>query len=291
VMGKVLSKSLKKEGNLDIVKKNFRTYGYCYCAVGGKDNELVIVDDKGKTHTLKLSEEESVRHLNLVKSLKAGLSKNDNTAILVKVTPKSAHADDDFAIKFGQYSYVDNVHSMQELAQAIKRAQADNGLAIWRTQGGSFFKDIDITYQFRSPEEAEAIAQLVSVAFPQVPNLEWGLQEIMINAIEHGNLEISYDCKKQLLIEKRWREEVGTRLADPRYSNRFASIRVHNESDHIEVEISDQGSGFDWRKYLDIDPERMLDPNGRGIALAKELLFDKIKYNKIGNRVVCRINL
>jgi len=37
----------------------------------------------------------------------------------------------------------------------------------------------------------------------------------LINAVEHGNLQIGYELKTQLVAEGRWREEIERRQDDP----------------------------------------------------------------------------
>ena len=49
------------------------------------------------------------------------------------------------------------------------------------------------------------------------------------------------------------------------------------------------GCGFDWRRFLDFDPERAFAPNGRGIALSRQLSFSSLTYIPPGNRVVVTV--
>lgn len=51
------------------------------------------------------------------------------------------------------------------------------------------------------------------------------------------------------------------------------------------VTISDEGDGFDWRPYLEIDPAQATDTHGRGIALARMLSFDDLWYTGTGSQV------
>jgi anti-sigma regulatory factor (Ser/Thr protein kinase) len=57
----------------------------------------------------------------------------------------------------------------------------------------------------------------------------------------------------------------------------------------ITLTIRDEGDGFAWQKYLDFDPERAFDPNGRGIAMARMMSFDAVEYQGNGNTVVLKI--
>jgi hypothetical protein len=54
-------------------------------------------------------------------------------------------------------------------------------------------------------------------------------------------------------------------------------------------EISDDGPGFDWRRFLDFDPERAFAPNGRGIALSRQLSFSSLTYISAGQPVVVTV--
>ncbi len=114
-----------------------------------------------------------------------------------------------------------------------------------------------------------------------------GLNELMLNAIEHGNLGIGYRKKERLLREGRWREEVERRLGLPENGNKFASLIFEATEEAIVVRIEDQGDGFDWRSYLDFSLDRADDPNGRGIAAARELAFPNLSYQGSGNVARC----
>ena len=92
---------------------------------------------------------------------------------------------------------------------------------------------------------------------------EMGLRELIVNAIEHGNLEISCDEKSELLREGRWQEEVARRLEMPEYRDRRATVQFRRESRRAIFQVRDEGAGFDFTRYLKFDPARLLAPNGR----------------------------
>ncbi len=50
--------------------------------------------------------------------------------------------------------------------------------------------------------------------------------------------------------------------------------------------IRDEGDGFDFGSYLQVDPQRAFDTHGRGIAMASRLSFSHIEYRGGGNEVV-----
>jgi Histidine kinase-like ATPase domain len=112
---------------------------------------------------------------------------------------------------------------------------------------------------------------------------------LMVNAVEHGNLGISYDEKSKLLDEGEWHNEIARRLTLPQHQEKFAILDYTAHADSITFTIRDQGMGFDWQLYIKFVPARWFDPNGRGIAIAVALDAWDIQYHDNGRRVVCRV--
>ena len=146
-------------------------------------------------------------------------------------------------------------------------------------------------FTFRTLLEAQALAVELSQVCPEPSRAELGLVELLINAVEHGNLEISYEYKSMLCWNGGWRAEIARRLQLAPYASREVSVRFERDRDALRFEISDEGPGFGWHKFLDFDPDRSLDPNGRGIALARNVAFTRLRYREPGNVVVAEIAL
>ena len=53
--------------------------------------------------------------------------------------------------------------------------------------------------------------------------------------------------------------------------------------DHLQVLMADSGPGFDFSSYQTFDRERLFDPHGRGILLARATV--DVEYFKPGNQV------
>ncbi|GMV48612.1 MAG: response regulator [Nitrospira sp. OLB3] len=141
------------------------------------------------------------------------------------------------------------------------------------------------TYRFRSPEEAKSLAMLLAHAYPDPQKIVTGILELTLNAVEHGNLSIGYKEKTRLIEEGLLEEEIDRRLADPVYGSRHGIAHFARQAGLLCLQVTDEGAGFDWRKYLDFDPDRAYDTHGRGIAMANKLSFDHIEYRGKGNRV------
>ncbi|NLF95814.1 MAG: response regulator [Candidatus Riflebacteria bacterium] len=114
-----------------------------------------------------------------------------------------------------------------------------------------------------------------------------GLVEIITNAIEHGNLAITYDEKSEALDAggNEWRTLIDRRSSDPAFASRRVTIEFTMNRNHCEWLISDEGAGFNFNDIPDPnDPENLLASHGRGIMLTR-LQFDEIEYLDKGNRV------
>lgn len=146
-------------------------------------------------------------------------------------------------------------------------------------------------FHFRTVEEGRLLANFFAQAAPDPEKLVIGLQELLINAVEHGNLGLDYQDKTRLLLDGRWQEEVDYRLTLPEFHERHVEVLFDRLPHAIRFTIRDQGHGFDWSKYLDFDPERIFDPHGRGIAMARMMSFASLEYQGNGNTVLATVDL
>jgi DNA-binding response OmpR family regulator len=118
-----------------------------------------------------------------------------------------------------------------------------------------------------------------------------GFNELLLNAIEHGNLGVSYDEKTELMKEGDYMEKLVSRLAQPEHQNKYVHVEFTKSKNELHVLIIDMGEGFDFEKYLVLDKERMFHSHGKGIMMAKNLYFDELLYETPGNRVRITIKL
>lgn len=164
--------------------------------------------------------------------------------------------------------------------QRYRRAQQDRDLFV-RTFG--LMNEAE--FVFRTLDEARDLATLLANACPDPRRVAIGLTELLLNAVEHGNLGISYEEKARLRAAGEWDSEIATRLADPHYARRHVTVSYRRVDGGIRLCIRDEGDGFDYSKYLDMDPSRAFDLHGRGIAMARMMSFDSLEYRGPGNEV------
>lgn len=142
---------------------------------------------------------------------------------------------------------------------------------------------------FQTLDEGRNLAALLANACPESDSVVLGLTELIINAVEHGNLSIGYDEKSKLNAVGEWDNEIERRLNSPINKNKYVKIEFIRSESEIMISILDQGDGFDWHQYMEISPSRAFDSHGRGIALANLISFKEIEYIGSGNKVCVTI--
>ncbi len=211
-------------------------------------------------------------------------------------TAKASVPDIAEGLNAGAYYYLTKPFEEEVLLSVTKTAVND------RLRFKKIQEDLDQTkltmgmlktaaFEFKTLDDVRSIVSLISNACPEPSSIVMGLSELMINAIEHGNLGISYEEKSSLNESGSWVDEVNKRLQLAENTNKSASISFARHPDFIEITVIDQGAGFDWKSYMEFDPDRVMDNHGRGIAVANNLSFSSIEYKGKGNEVCARITL
>ncbi|HLP62608.1 MAG TPA: SpoIIE family protein phosphatase [Candidatus Deferrimicrobium sp.] len=112
-----------------------------------------------------------------------------------------------------------------------------------------------------------------------------GLQELLINAIEHGNLDISNMEKQELLDRGDYNRVLKERMQQPEFREKFVDIKIFSTPEYLKITLEDMGKGFDPSQIPDPEnPENFLKESGKGILMAIHA-FDKVEYNAVGNGV------
>ena len=215
---------------------------------------------------------------------------------VIMQTARSDEKDLLQGIANGAYYYLTKPYDQKSLCVVVREALEESRQLqrltdqLHKTKKPEHLKQ-SARFKFQSLSESHDLAMLLANACPDPDKVLSGINELFTNAIEHGNLGIGYYEKARLKHDNTWHEEIEKRITLPEYSSKFVDVDFEHNGNHISMTISDQGKGFDWNNYLDFDPARLFDCNGRGIAMAKMLSFDSIEYIGNGNTVIARIDL
>ena len=109
------------------------------------------------------------------------------------------------------------------------------------------------------------------------------IQEALLNAWIHGNLEIDSARKKQGFDA--YDQLIQQRKSQSPYRERKVTVRSAFDPSAARIVIEDEGAGFDVSKVPDPRlPENVKRPSGRGLFLMRQF-FDDVSYNDVGNAV------
>jgi CheY-like chemotaxis protein/anti-sigma regulatory factor (Ser/Thr protein kinase) len=118
---------------------------------------------------------------------------------------------------------------------------------------------------------------------PTATRVGVALEEALVNAIVHGNLEVSSDLRQG--DESAFERQITDHRRRPPYANR--RVRLTAKLSHSEgvFVVEDEGPGFDVARI----PDPTLDPNlfrvgGRGILLMRSFMT-AVQFNERGNQV------
>lgn len=113
------------------------------------------------------------------------------------------------------------------------------------------------------------------------------IREILINAIEHGNLEISFHEKTDAIENNDYMEFLLARQKDLKYAGRSVKIDYLINKKILMFRITDDGPGFDHKKFFaqtTTSNTSMLE-HGRGLIMTRNA-FDTVVFNDKGNQVI-----
>ena len=194
-------------------------------------------------------------------------------------------------INAGAYYYLTKPYDVDMLKSVVRTAVADH--QAYREMQLQVKKGFDslrllekAVFTFQTVEQARDLGTLLANTCPDPSATVIGLTELLVNAVEHGNLGITYEDKSRLSDSAAWNEEVCRRMAMPEHATKRAEVSFERGVGQLRFTIRDQGTGFDWKRYLQVDPQRAFDTHGRGIAMANRLSFSNIEYRGCGNEVV-----
>jgi CheY-like chemotaxis protein/anti-sigma regulatory factor (Ser/Thr protein kinase) len=214
---------------------------------------------------------------------------------LVPVVLMTAFGNEEIALKAlraGAASYVPKKSLSNDLASTLEQVlTAAQGEVRHRRALGSLGK---AELHFTLENDRSLIAPLVAHLQQYLDHLGLcdhtsrtrvgvALEEALLNAMFHGNLEVSSELRQQ-------GEEPYYRLADQRrkqapYRDRQVNCIASVSRAEVVCSVKDEGPGFDPSKLPDpTDPANLERVGGRGLLLIRTFM-DDVTFNSGGNQI------
>jgi len=216
----------------------------------------------------------------------------DNESIVVMIT---GHGSEDYAIqalRLGAHNYLKKPVHHGELTGLLKKYQSvvANRTIVGAVPGKTIRREFTMQFDNNLDAADKIVDHLVLQAADRLSRkdrlgIHLGLLELLANAMEHGNLKITYDEKARALENNTLQELRDQRSSDPSLSNRRVTVDFKSDETGCQWIISDEGEGFDWKSVPDpLNPVHMTSHNGRGIIISRRH-FDEFEYIGKGNVV------
>lgn len=196
-------------------------------------------------------------------------------------------------LRHGAIDFFQKPFKMGNLISCLERAFQQ----VWAQEQRSAVRSylVEERRSFRVPNDIEQVTHVASELTRTIENepgledlalegIRAALHEMILNAIEHGNLEITYDEKSKLMESPDgWSREIEARAKNPAYRDRRVTVEATQTPDAITYKIRDEGKGFD-HSCLPDPAELTFVPHGRGILITR-VHMDELTYNEAGNEV------
>ena len=280
---------------LECLGETVRLIGLDVCAASDGEHALQVFEQKRPSLVVTDVRMPNVDGVSLTHQLKA--RRPDCPVIII-----TGYGDESTAVaalKAGACDYLHKPFQISELKNTLQRALSLIRARSMETQAlQSLCK---VSWSFEIENNLDLLGGILTVMLRPVDvwlsesdqlHVRMGLQELLINAVEHGNLGISAEEKREALMNDTYETLLESRLRMPVYAARRVKVWMENDPvEHIfQCRIHDEGEGFDWEPLLhgNADSIPSLAGSGRGIFLVKTLI-PQIQYVGRGNEVLLTV--
>jgi CheY-like chemotaxis protein/anti-sigma regulatory factor (Ser/Thr protein kinase) len=214
---------------------------------------------------------------------------------LVPVVLMTAKGSEDIAVQAlqkGAASYLPKSRLAFELLDTI-----DSVLSVARADRDSGRLDeclAESRWSFSIPNDSSLVAPLVDRARHDLARVRLcdetvrtrlgiALHEAVINAIDHGNLELSSDLRES--DDSGYHTLAAERRRQAPYKDRIVHVSVRVTPREVTYIVRDEGPGYDPSHLPDpTDPANLERVCGRGLLLIRTFM-DEVRHNRTGNEI------
>ena len=223
--------------------------------------------------------------LELVKSIR-----NQHSHIpVVLITSHGSEKTAAEALRCGAASYTpksalshDLTRTVKQVLQMSERVQVGNSLANQPVPDNMAYV-LDNDLGLIGPLIENLQASLPSWSDRDRLQIGMAIDEALVNAMHHGNLEV--DSYLRDSDDQQYYDQIRVRRCEEPFCNRKVSVQAEFSEDHVCIQISDDGPGFDPAKVQDpTTDDNVQRIGGRGLFLIKAFM-SHVAHNGCGNQI------
>lgn len=198
------------------------------------------------------------------------------------------------ALRRGAASYVPKRHLQSTLAQVVRQVLLVSEASRSVQQLARY--TVELTLDLSLVNDESIVPSVIARLEMPMKELEifdegermqvaMALDEALLNAMIHGNLEVSSELRHSD-DGKPYQELIAKRSVESPYQDRRVRVQMHATPEQVKFTIADEGPGFDCGRVADpTDPENLEMMGGRGLFMI-DAFMDEVQHNACGNEIV-----
>lgn len=264
--------------------------GYACILASGGEEALKIIDQRDDLNMLLCDiHMKDIDGLEVLESCKAINPK-------LPVVLMSAYSRDETiieALRKGASDYLIKPFEIMQLKNVLNRVEELYPNCDLSITNRDFINNLELNFEIPSRElELHKIQAILkntlqiysNISNKELLNLSLIIEEAILNAHEHGNLELISDWKEDFVGSfsgTRFDLAKKERLENPRYADKIIKIQLMIYPEKVRISIEDEGKGYPVNV---IGNDATGKPFGMGLMLIKNL-SDNIFFNETGSRI------
>ena len=223
--------------------------------------------------------------LQLVKELQA----THSLIPVVLITSQGSEQTAIEALKCGAASYSPKSHLQKDLVRTVRQVlQLSQHV---RASQMNAVQLVSTNLAFVLENDVGLIGPLIEHLQAKMPiwserdrlQIAMAIDEALVNAMHHGNLEV--DSRLRDDDDARYYDQIRERRVKSPFRERKVQVQAEFSDQHLCVQISDEGPGFDPCSIPDPTcDENIQKVGGRGLFLIKSFM-NQVAHNAAGNQI------
>lgn len=228
----------------------------------------------------------------------ATIRSQDEDIIIIIMTGYGSEENAIKALNLGANNYLKKPILHPDLLNIIQKCETIVKTKGNKPQISELIQKREVTMKFgndveKLPDIIEHLIAEVGDLLPKVKQtgIRLSLMELLINAIEHGNFEITDQEKMEALETNKYKDLLKGKLENSPFAVREITVDFKQDPTGIEWIITDEGQGFDWKSIASpLEASKSNLNRGRGIFLSR-FQFDELEFIGKGNQIRARLHL
>lgn len=197
------------------------------------------------------------------------------------------------ALRAGAATYVPKRDVQTDLIEIVRQVLSVNRVHDSSTRVAKYAVENSITLCLENDETLvpsvierleEPLVELDLFDEGERMQIAMALDEALLNAIVHGNLEVDSNLR-EVDDGTPYFEMIKARKLESPYRERRVTVSLAANNESAVFTIQDQGPGFDTTNLRDAtDDENLERAGGRGLLLIRAFM-DEVNHNETGNRI------